>query len=102
MSTCIRRTAVHNIVVSLISTALLICDSVSRMPRDKVDLRNVVLSKCVPHVAQRLLDPLNGANAANAARLFITTEESSEVTDKGQSTTQDPLPDGPELVLPLK
>jgi hypothetical protein len=102
LGTCIRGTAVHNIVASLISTALSIRDPVPRIPRDEVDLRNVVSSKHVPRVAQCLLDPLNGADAANAARLSITTEESPEVADQGQSATRDPLPEGPELVLPLK
>ena len=37
------------------------------MPRDGVDAGNIVLSKCVPRVALRLLNPLNGADAANAA-----------------------------------
>ncbi|KAF8489016.1 hypothetical protein F5888DRAFT_1873131 [Russula emetica] len=75
-----------------------------RMPRDEVDVRNIVSSKRVPRVALRLLDPLNGADAANAARqprLSTTTVQSLDAVEQGQtaSVTRDPLP---EQALPLK
>ena len=71
------------------------------MPRDEVDIRNIVLSKRVPRVAPRLLDPLNGADAANAiqAAQSSTTEKSLDTIDQSRTTTQDLLP---ELGLPLK
>jgi hypothetical protein len=69
------------------------------MPRDQVDVRNIVLSKRVPRVALRLLDPLNRSDAANAARLCTTTEQSPDAIDQGQTATQDPLS---EPALPLK
>ncbi|KAF8502037.1 hypothetical protein F5888DRAFT_1165253 [Russula emetica] len=50
-------------------------------------------------VALRLLDPLNGADAANAARLSTTTVQSPGAVDQGQTATRDPLP---EQALPLK
>jgi hypothetical protein len=69
------------------------------MPRDEVDVSNIVSSKHVPHVALRLLDPLNGADAANAARLSTTTEQPPSAIDQGQTATWGPLP---ELALSLK
>jgi hypothetical protein len=50
-------------------------------------------------VALRLLDPLNGADAALAARLSTTTVQSPGAVDQGQTATRDPLP---EQALPLK
>ena len=69
------------------------------MPRDEVDVRNIVPFKRVSRVAQRLLDPLNGADAANAARL--STEQSLNAVDQGQTATLDALPDSAQVV-PLK
>lgn len=71
------------------------------MPRDEVDIRNIVLSKRVPRVAPRLLDPLNGADAANAiqAAQSSTTEKSLDTIDQSRTTTRDLLP---EPALPLK
>jgi hypothetical protein len=45
------------------------------------------------------LDPLNGADAANAARLSTTTEQSPGAFDEGQTAIRDALP---EKALPLK
>jgi hypothetical protein len=67
------------------------------MPRDEVDVRNTVLSKRVPRVALHLLDPLNSADATNAARLSTTTEQSPDAVDQGQTVNCNPEP-----ALPLK
>jgi len=45
------------------------------MPREKVNPRNIVSSKCVPCIAPCLLDPLNSADAANAAQISQTSTE---------------------------
>jgi len=55
------------------------------MPREEVDPRNIVSLKCVSCVAPHLLDPLNSADAANAARI-------------SQTSTEDPLP-APAVLL---
>jgi len=60
-------------------------EPVLRMPREKVDIRNIVVSKHVPHIALHLLNPLNGADAANAARLSTTTEQPLDAIDQGQT-----------------
>lgn len=71
------------------------------MPRDEVDISNIVSSKRVPRIAQRLRDPLNGADTARAAQLSTATERSLDTADQGRlgTVTQDPLP---EQVVPLK
>jgi len=56
------------------------------MPREEVDPRNIVSSKCVPCIAPCLLDLLNSADAANATQI-------------SQTSTEDPLP---APALPLK
>ena len=63
------------------------------MPRDEIDVRNIVASKCVPRIALRLRDPLN-ADLSIAARPSTTTEQSplTDTVDKGQTTMDDPLP----------
>jgi hypothetical protein len=68
------------------------------MPRDEVDVRNIVASKCVPCIALRLRDPLNSADVANAARVSATTEPSPDVVE-GRTATEDPLQ---EQAVPLK
>ena len=72
------------------------------MPRDEVDVRNIVSSKRVPRIALRLRDPLNGADAASVAplaRLSTATGESLDAVEQCQTATRDPLP---EQAVPLK